>query len=91
MTDDRRGSRKHVLDLVSSGKAAVTLTRLMADTGVAIGPADRVRPVSHAEAEEWGLRAFCRLCAHLPSCGRVPSGSRLRRAIRVFSPVHQTT
>ena len=60
---EERGSRKHILDLVSSGKAPDTLTQLLADAGVVVHSGDRVRPASYEDRSEWDLRAFCRSCS----------------------------
>lgn len=58
-----RGSRKYVVDLVSSGRAPHTLTDLLADLEVAVGPQHKIRPQSATDTEEWDLRRFCRDCA----------------------------
>jgi len=65
--DDRssrrlRGSRRHILDLVSSEAAPETLTRLIAGVGGRVDRSHRMRPVSHADSGEWDLRRFCREC-----------------------------
>lgn len=57
------GSRKHVLDLVSSGTAPRALTELLVDVELAIEPHHRMRPHGQSDTEEWDLRRFCRDCA----------------------------
>lgn len=66
-----RGSRRHILDLVSTGTASETLTGLIAGVGGRVDPSHRIRPVSHVEPGEWDLRRFCRECA--------PQGADLAR------------
>lgn len=57
-----RGSRKHVLDLISSDAAARILTGLISDVGGVVSGASRMRPASHDDAGEWDVRRFCRAC-----------------------------
>ena len=55
-----RGSRKHVLDLVSSVDARARLNHLVEPAGAVIGADAAWRPLSHSSPEECDVRRFCR-------------------------------
>ena len=57
-----RGSRKHVLDLVTSGLAAHTFNELLADVNCRVRPSHRIRPISYSDPGESDLRGFCTEC-----------------------------
>lgn len=59
MVKPYRGSRKHVLDLLDSGRFAETMTALLSKHGVSISIYDTWRPLGSLEDEEWDLRRFC--------------------------------
>jgi hypothetical protein len=58
---DHRGSRKHVLDLTSSGEGPRILTDPLSSAEVVL-PSSRPRPVGHDDSTEWDVRRFCREC-----------------------------
>lgn len=54
-----RGSLKHVLDLLDSGRFAATMTDLLSGHGVTVRDSDVWRPLGQAEPKEWTLEDFC--------------------------------
>jgi hypothetical protein len=54
-----RGSLKHVLDLLDSGRFAPIVSDMLAKYGVSVGAGAAWRPQGHADSEEWTVRRFC--------------------------------
>ena len=54
-----RGSLKHVLDLLDSGRFAQTMTDTLGKHGVQVGEDDAWRPQGYGDPEEWTVRRFC--------------------------------
>jgi hypothetical protein len=55
-----RGSRKHILDLLDSGKLFAILNELFADTDVQFRDNENCQPKGREAPEEWTLRKFCK-------------------------------
>ncbi|MCJ2165598.1 MULTISPECIES: hypothetical protein [unclassified Pseudodesulfovibrio] len=54
-----RGSLKHVLDLLDSGRFAVVMSNILGEHGVHVVEGDTQRPQGYADSEEWTVRRFC--------------------------------
>ncbi|WP_285906609.1 hypothetical protein [Pseudodesulfovibrio pelocollis] len=64
-----RGSFKHVLDLLDSGRFAAAMTGLLGGHGVRVGQGDARRPLGHDDPDEWTLEHFCgEHCRELFDC-----------------------
>ncbi len=55
-----RGSRKHILDLLDSGRLFAILNNLFADTDVQFRDDENCQPRGREDPEEWTLRKFCK-------------------------------
>jgi len=55
-----RGSRKHILDLLDSGRVFTILKNLFADTDVQFRDDENCQPRGRKIPEEWTLRKFCK-------------------------------
>lgn len=54
-----RGSLKHVLDLLDSGRFAQTMSTLLGKDGMQLTEKDAWRPQGYDDPEEWTVRRFC--------------------------------
>lgn len=55
-----RGSRKHILDWLDSGRLPTALNGLLGAQGIRIGGRDVFQPRGSVDPQEWTLRRFCR-------------------------------
>jgi hypothetical protein len=60
LTEVYRGSRKHILDLLDSGRLFTVLNELFADTDIQFGDNEYCQPKGRKAPEEWTLRNFCK-------------------------------
>ncbi len=60
LTKPYRGSQKHILDLLDSGRAFAILNDLFADANVQFRDIENCQPKGREAPEEWTLRKFCK-------------------------------
>lgn len=54
-----RGSLKHVLDLLDSGRFAPTMSDILAKHGVSVDAGETWQPQGYDDPKEWTVRRFC--------------------------------